>query len=432
MQLTPFEEYMLLDNHKAYPMSCFIRLRFRGKFDGTLLRKCIQATLKSHPLLHCKVAEAGKNKYQWVSVENPNIFFEHDFPCKASGIDLFREVPVKINQWTVEDETFWLIELNHSASDAVGIFTFIEEILIEYAVASGNVGNAIERRKFDQTLLAERGKFGLNLRKWLRIWHRQLWGLTRAWKFLMNRPIPLVPFKPDLAATKPHELFPAFVSHCFSKDETKRIRERAKASDVTINDLLLYATFLAMQKSRRTWEIPTSRRGDCLRLAVAMNLRTEEMAQIPAANIVSMVFLDRDTDKPVDLFSIHREMQHIKRNNLGLAFIHGLTIYKKIFGDFRTMSNQSRCWTTGTVSNLGRLFGSCPILNEAGRIQIGEIELQEVNAVPPIRPQSVFGTCGKMYAGEFGITLQYDTAALDVDKATELLEAVCEFIQCDK
>ncbi|MGL6193489.1 MAG: hypothetical protein ACRC2T_01550 [Thermoguttaceae bacterium] len=409
-------------------MSCFISLRFHGKFDGELLRQCVQTALKKHPLLSSMAKEVGKNKYEWVNVEKPDVFFEHDSPCKSSGIDLFTEAPVRINQWTVGDETFWLIELNHSASDAVGIFTFLEDILVEYAVCTGNASKSIERRKYDLTLLPERGKFGLTLRKWAQIWHRQLWGLTRAWKFLMSRPVPLIPFRPDLTSTKPHEMFPSYVSRRFGKDETKLIRKMAKESGVTINDLLLYATFLAMQKCRQAWQAPTLHRSEKLRLAVATNLRTEETAQLPAANIVSMVFLDRSPKKTVDLLSIHKEMQHIKRNNLGLAFIHGLTIYKKIFGDFRKMSGQARCWTTGTVSNLGQLFGNCPLQDETGRLRIGEIELLEVDAVPPIRPQSVFGACGMMYAGEFGVTLQYDTAAIDVKKATELLDAVCEFM----
>jgi len=247
--------------------------------------------------------------------------------------------------------------------------------------------------------------------------------------FLMNHPLPLVPFTPNLQRQEPAKEFPTFLYKEFNEAETQQIRTKAKEQGVTLNDLLLYATFLAMADCRRRWDVPLEHSTGQLRLAVPTDLRTPNVADIPAANIVSMVFLDR---KPKNIRSdhtflrgIHREMAHIKCCNLGLAFIHGLTIYKKLFGDYRKMIQQDRCWTTGTVSNLGRLFGETrfPVADD-GCLRIGDMTLTNIYSTPPIRPQSVFGTCISTYTGRLTLTLQYDTEALTRRQAKELLDAI--------
>ena len=460
LRLTPFEEYMLLDNHPVYPMSCFVIFRLRGECNRQFLRESVSATLLRHPLLACSVEETARGEFYWKPNDHPNVLtfadpsekIENSFtpPFSVRGIDLFHEPAIKLTLWTADKETeddlespiphvsarpqkaaetFLFVEVHHSATDAAGAFLFLKDLLTEYAVRSGAIPQDTPRHSFDPTLLEQRGKYGRTFGTALRTLPQQLWGLTRAWKFLMNRPLPLVPFKPNLRKGEPAKGFPTLLFKEFNEADTQRIRARGKKQGVTINDLLLQATFSAMETCRQRWNIRLEHSSGQLRLAVATDLRTPALADISAANIVSMVFLDR---KPKNirnddtfLHGIHREMAHIKRCNLGLAFIHGLTIYKKLFGDFRKMIDQNRCWTTGTVSNLGPLFVDAPFLaTEEKHLRIGDMELINIYAVPPIRPQSVFGACLSTYAGRLSLTFQYDTEALTRQQARELFDAL--------
>ena len=65
--------------------------------------------------------------------------------------------------------------------------------------------------------------------------------------------------------------------------------------------------------------------GGWLRLCVPISLRSDDHRGLPAANVVSMVFLDRRRNGLVDpeqlLRGICREMNQIKRLRLGEAFV---------------------------------------------------------------------------------------------------------------
>jgi len=118
-------------------------------------------------------------------------------------------------------------------------------------------------------------------------------------------------------------------------------------------------------------------------------------------------------------------MQHIKRCNLGWAFIHGLRLYRCVFGSFRKMIQQDRCWTTATVSNLGRLFADVPLPIRDGQVQIGDsLELIGAESSPPIRRGTAIGISAMTYAGRMIINLHYDSDVLTHSDAQSLLDDV--------
>ena len=53
--LTIFEEYMLLDSRKDYPMSIYIRLQFQGALDQADFEQAFQKALERHPLFRAQV-----------------------------------------------------------------------------------------------------------------------------------------------------------------------------------------------------------------------------------------------------------------------------------------------------------------------------------------------------------------------------------------
>ncbi|MDR3233397.1 MAG: hypothetical protein LBT46_07020, partial [Planctomycetaceae bacterium] len=324
------------------------------------------------------------------------------------------------------------VEIHHSACDAAGAFRFIEDIFCQYARQQGTLDTDVRREEVKAELLNRRGKYGLTPAAWLRIFPKQFWGLTRAWMFFFNRVRPLIPVKVLLDAPKPHRLFPAAVSKVFDEQETRQIHRRTRDAGLTLNDAALAATFLSM-KNFDTCNAAASAhqaaQAGYWRIAVPTNLRTDGDRLMPAANIVSMVFIDRKTYKITDTEAfrcgIHREMQYIKRCHLGLALIHGLRIYRCLFGNFTKMIRRDKCWTTATVSNIGVLFDKLPFPKKDGRIQLGDnLELFSVSSVPPIRPQTLLGVCVLTYANRMSVCVHYDTAVLTQSEAEKLLAGI--------
>jgi NRPS condensation-like uncharacterized protein len=430
--LTPFEEYMLVDSHPVYPMSCFIQLRFRGRFDIDLLSKSLQNVLKVHPLLCSVTAKTSSGRFYWKPFEGA-IEIRRS-PFHAEGINLEHEPALKV---TLEEQTdqqsdLWF-EVHHSASDAVGMQRFLEDFLIEYSIQKGFLTSEIlpPREPVNPALLQHRGSYGQTFGTFFWNLPRQIWGLERARTFLFNRIISLVPQKPDLSTSLPPAGYPVIFSRELSDDETKQVRTLAKSANVTINDFLLRSLFLAMNDWQQQEKI-TGQQGR-LRIAIPTNLRTPNDDLMPAANIVSMVFLDRKPNRIRNnhsfLQKIHREMRHIKDCNLGLALIYGLTVYRKLFGSYKKMINQNRCWTTATISNLGSLFLQTPCPRRNNNLLFDkELELLEIHSVPPIRPQSVLGVCAFSYANRLTIDMQYDSELLNTTQAKKLFDLLINYL----
>ena len=483
LPLTPFEEYMLLDDQPAYPMSCFFMLKLQGRLNTAVFQSALQKILEHHPLLTCSVQEV-KGEFFWKYIDTPLAVTrlamdeERQFP-PTKGIDLFREPALKVSVCNenidpatavLEGQTNIVFEVHHSACDAAGIVRFAEDVLCNYAFQRGFTDT--QREAVEPGLLVRRGIFGKPRNSILRTLPKQFFGIFRAWTFLMNRVVPLTPVPiAQLSATYPRRLhvrqntvipaqagiqteefnpdsldpclrrgdgkiehangvatYPAILHRDLTATETQEIQRRAKQLGITINDLFLCSTFEAMKNWQEQYHV-TYRQSGHLRIAVPTNLRTAVDARMPAANIVSMVFLDRRPEniQSTETFyqGVHREMQHIKRCHLGWAFIHGLTVYRSVFGSFRKMMRPDRCWATATVTNLGRLFAAIPLPNREGYIQIDEsLELTGIEASPPVRSQTAIGVCVMTHADRMTINLHYDSSLLTRSDAQTLLDNV--------
>ena len=440
LRLTPFEEYMLVDDQPAYPMSCFFKIKLQGKFDVAVFTSALHDTLPSHPLLGSVVMETN-GRYFWRNTETMPVAArlpletERCFPV-SQGINLFHEPALKVSvcnantnpaEGHLEGQTNLIFEVHHSASDAAGTARFIEDVLCSYAQQTdfADTRTTIQRASVDPDLLRHRGIFRHNI---LRSMPKQFWGIFRAWKFLLNRVVPLTSEKlvdhQELSSN-----YPTILCRELTEEETQHVKQKAKQLGMTINDFFLCSTFLMMTKWRKE-HVRNPKKGT-LRIAVPVNLRTLADERMPAANVVSMVFLDRKPEKiqPTSSFyrGIHNEMQHIKRCGLGWTFIRGLTLYRRVFGNFRKMMRPDRCWATATVSNLGRLFADVPLPRRGGRVQIGDsLELIGVEALPPVRSSTALGISVMTYADCLVINLHYDSAVLTRSDAQSMLQDLWE------
>ena len=331
---------------------------------------------------------------------------------RVDPIDIRREAGLRL--WAVGDHerTDLTVQLHHVACDALGTVRFLEELLCRYAGQIG-IDGLPPLPPSRPEKLRRRGRFGLNAWQLFRTLGCQAVGLLGVWKFAVHRPAPLgAQVSPQAARALP-AAYPATLTHRLTVEESAGLRRSAKASTVSLNDLLARDLFLAFEDWRA--QHAPGRRHDWLRLTVPVSLRTPADGDMPVANVISMVFLDRRPADMADpgrlLQGIHAEMGQIKRFGLGLTFVLSLWAVRRLPGGVPRMARKAQCAATSLLSNLGPVLADVKLPRQGGRIVLGGAVLESIDAVGPLRPQTYTAFSVLSYAGQLGITLHYDPRA---------------------
>lgn len=430
LRLTPFEQYMFLDDRPGYPMTCFFRMHFSGRFQRRTLEQAFSLAVERHPLLRAVVRRRGKGLWEWVASPQPPALrwvATEDADDIVTPIHLEEEPGLRVHVLQRGANTEWFVHLHHASCDAMGMLGFLEDLLVAYARAFGDNRPGVELRVRDPGTLARRGTFGLTPSALLKILPRQLVGLQGAWQFLGRHPVPLAPVLGRREASEPWR--PGLSAGWLSARETADLRSSAAAAGSTLNDLMVRDWFLAAAEWRARHFFDLGK--NWLRLSVPVNLRGPDDHALPAANVVSMVFLDRRQQDLADpeslLHGIRDEMGLIKRCGLGLTMVFTLGALRALGGLRRGPADT--CSATAVLSNLGVIWARHPLAGTDGRLRCGDVVLERIDAAPPVRPQTYAAFCAGTYAGRLNISLHYDSQAIAPNKAEDLLRGYLARLQ---
>ena len=187
----------------------------------------------------------------------------------------------------------------------------------------------------------------------------------------MRRPVPLLKRIAAVSDALPTG-FPDVMVGSLVAEEVQKLSAAAANAKVTANDWLLRDFFMAMDDFRARHQSTHS--GEWLRISVPMDLRHKPDMRMPAANVVSMVFIDR-TGKQIAaaglLRGIHKEMDSIRRRKLGLIFVVSLWGLRLVPGGLAKGVNRNSCDATCVLSNLrqgpGRFAAAAMQRKDRGR-----------------------------------------------------------------
>ncbi len=423
-----FEEYMLLDDSPAYPMDSFRGLRFSGHVDVSLLEAAIRDTVRLHPMLRSIARPTGRGRFVWVEVDQPLFFrrvagpIDRPYPV-LEPIDLQRETGLKVYVVEEADRCAVLMQFHHSVSDGIGEMQFVGDVLCRYAaLAEGRVPEE-NPRKLDAALLPMRISAGMTFREYLK-YHWYFNGT--AMRQLFRRPAPLNPdWKGD--PQEPAGEYPAMRVLELSADETRRVFAAVKKRQMTVNDLLLGVLFRTISAWRRRWT--DAKDQPWLRVSMPMNMRDETHRHMPAANHVTMVFLDRRPGQCEDadalLQGIHRETQWIKRTCQKYVLHLFLWVGRWLPGGLAWHLKQGKCQATCVLSNLGKVLETVPLpRDETGRIRVPGAVLEEVDAAPPIRKKTLVSLSALTYGNQIRLIMRYDHKNMTPEQADDFLRAL--------
>jgi hypothetical protein len=214
------------------------------------------------------------------------------------------------------------------------------------------------------------------------------------------------------------------VTATLDEPEVTALDRRARQLGVTANDLLVAAYAAALGEAATG---PPDAGEAWIRIGVPMSLRTKSDYGLPAANRVSMVFLDRrpaERHDPETLIrGIHAEMDLIRSHELGHIFPLTLELGRLLPGGLRRVAGRPAPQCTAVLSNLGRCFHRSPLGAGGGPPVIGVSRLTGWWIVPPVRPGTAVAAATHETAGRRTIAIQFDPTRLSAVAARRLLDA---------
>jgi len=428
LPLAAFEEYMLRDDRPKYPMSIVARLKFCGQLDRQTTTEALAAAVARHPLLRAKVRKTPAGRLEWIASEDPPSAVSwidgpgHDRLPSMQPINLFSEPGLR--SWAIADSqrSSLVLQVHHATCDGKGVLQVLDDFMRSYARVSAGKQSAIELAPCDPQTLHGRGRFGLTVRKYLRMLPVQLMGVSRVRTFFMRRPVPILK---RIAATS-SELpagFPDVKVGGLDVEEVRKLSAAVADAKVTVNDWLLRDFFVAVDDFRARHQ--TATRGEWIRLSVPMNLRHKLDDRMPAANVVSMVFLDRTPKQIANsaslLRSIHEEMDSIGRRRLGLIFVVALWGLRLLPGGLARWVNRDSCEATCVLSNLGRAMADSPLPRCNEKIVAGNVILDGVDFFAPVRNGTAVSMVLIYYAGGLRLCMHYDSRHITEAQADDLM-----------
>lgn len=438
--LAPFEEYMFWDDTPDYPMSLFLRVQLQGDFNLDDFRAACNAVALRQIRLVSTVSDSN-GKLRWTPASNPVVellcetFDRHpsgeservDRLGDAQHLDLRRRPGLRIVATNLSDDrlehdakTRVLFQFHHSCCDGMGAVQYVHEVLSEYAHRQ-SLGTQPAGRP-DKPAQSEndraRARHPKARHPKLNILERipsLFFGLLRLSDFLRRKPSVLATCH-DKAA-----MGSGIVTRELDNSASARYFQTAKQQGVTVNDLLVRDLFHAV---RSHFSVAHH---ENVRLLLPINLRSASVDQ-EVKNNVGMIFVDRKhepTESDRFLHGISREMQRVKRWQLGQTSLRTLRFARYLPGGIRTFLRSRDCWATAVLSNLGLPFGETSLPRDTSdHIVAGGVTVERIEFVPPIRENTRIALGVITYANRLQLTLHYDASYVTRDAATRVLQAI--------
>ncbi|MEM7311878.1 MAG: hypothetical protein AAF497_01880 [Planctomycetota bacterium] len=434
LPLTVFERLMIEDDRPGYPMNIVAKLHFRGRLDQPAFLQSVAEAAGRHPMLLCHLTGKG-SKSKWELAENPQVsvtIVEGDNAIAQvvdqPQIDIRKECGVRVIGRIGGDESSVEIELHHAACDGQGCRFFIIDFVTAYARLMDTSGSPPPWLRINYDRLRQRGQFAAKPAPEAPEEETTETSLAQkikdAWAFANERPRPLrtKTSKPIVATT--HR--PRVLEHYFSAAETSHFQQLATEAHTTLNDVAIALMFkTAAEWNARHGASPSEQ----VRVVMPTDLRDRRDGRMTATNRMSYAFIVRrisDCKSTSELLQgLFRQTRYIKQVRLGLDFLFMLGLLGKIPGAIRGFTRMPSCFATVVLTNLGettrqvrRRFPS-----QDGIPKVGNLLLERLIGVPPIRPRTKVSAGLCFCSGVMGISLRCDPQWISADESQQFLDA---------
>jgi hypothetical protein len=390
LPLTPLEYYYLCDNRPDYPTAFPAQLQFSGRLDRDAFERALARVLGRHPLLTARVGRLPSGTPAWVegpAGPPPVDWARQREPIRhpdGPAIDLAAAPGLRV--WVREGDgaSRLFLQFHHACCDGLAAMQFMDELLIAYHVQIEGPRCGLSLRPLRPDRLRDRGRLESPPHWWQRL--RDLLVGARLWsQWTFRQPALLAPGQPGPPAADPPLL--DFQTVELGHDLTRGLRKAAAAAGGSLHDVLLCNLFRCIHDWNGQQQSGGRRP---IRINVPLAIRDRHDRPLPASNRLTFAFLSRGGRQLADprrlLEDIGAEMRAIRRDRLGLYFVGGLGAFCQVPGLIPFFLGRRHSFATAVLSFGGRLFAHSPLPRVGRRLAAGNVVVEQISGVPPIRP----------------------------------------------
>ena len=453
LPLSDFEYYMLLDDRPTHPMVFVMVVDVAGELHEAPFRESLSELIQAHPLLNCRIEKRVRAGWCWVPLSTqPSVLdWEKDtadvvreFVPAVRSLDIHSSPGIHLQVKAAESSARIVVWLHHACCDGLAALQLVGELMARYGQRTAEPGaKQPEFSPVDVHKLLERENYETGdaaARRQKRSLGRIIGKVSR---LLLRAPV-LLAGSTDLASRRLPDLsneavssvaqsagssICAIQSAVISKTTYRALRAVAAQQDASINDLFIREMILQIRQWNRRGGVAFGRRW--IRLAIPLSMRTSVHENMPAANVVSYALVTRrekDCDDPGELLrSIHQQTSDVLYNREGIVCLKLFRILRRIPGAMKAFLSFKTVLSTMVLANVGdvrkRFSGRFPL--QRGKWVAGNVVVEQIHGVAPVRPNTRISMSIGDYAGELSISLRTDSLAIDAQHATEFL---CEYV----
>ena len=432
------------------PMTFAIRLVFEGSICFDSLQISVAEAAVSHPLLtscvrsddeSLSIYEAPPTKLMWVrSNSQPEItHFSMDetgipvgLDSQADRIDLSRQHGFKTFVSEHDGQSVVQFLFHHAACDGLGGFKFVEEVLARYHATETKTKFPIP--EVDSELLKLRNSKCETSLPWHRRLIRSSFVLPRRIFGMIGQTPAMLAAKtpaPETVANQPASAALEMPSLTLSVQQTVAISQYASKRQSSTNDLLIHRLFKVLfQWNQGTMADEAGK----LRIIVPFSLRNNSHKAMPAANCVSMVYVDagNSADGIDPIAEVKKQIEYIRKWQIEYSWNQTASFAfrsSRIESLLRTQSGRHLCTTV--LSNLGQPFkhSNLPV-REDGRLQVGNLTLRSAHIAAPTTANTIATFGALFYAGRLTLTMNFNQAKMRRPDAETLMERWGKSLTC--
>ena len=454
------------DRIAASPMEMVVRLDCAGVIDTAKFSEALLAEVERQPLLQAN-ATVGKTYRQsyWRPAENciPKILWCDGNPDEGRGypqdfvpIDLENEIGFRFYGWQFSDNDQPRIVMkfvfHHASCDGKGGVGFAENTLYRYqCMMDEGTACLSELAAVDAEQILKRNLPAANkLRTIDRIWRALVIRPKRIGNMLMSKPRV---FSENTGTSDNGGVYADPALQCsteLNEDETKQFGTLAAKLSATSNTILARELFQAVNdcfkfdpelgnhENTNSGSSTRNRKRRGLRFLIPFSLRDERHKQMPAANCVSMAYLEANEkileadslDDPVLVSELARQVKFIRRWQLQYSWIETIDLLGRIrpitkFFKFRNKDRSQNIApdATAVMTNLGRVFKGSELLNSEGEVAVNSMVVKSVHVSPPCSATVVINFSISFYRNRLTLDVNYLPSLLTKETAKGILDA---------
>jgi hypothetical protein len=439
LPLTPFEVYYHLDDSPEFPTTFPVLLRFTGTLDRDRFAGALARAVARHPLLRARIEKRG-GKPCWVAAgDTPHLNWADASVAPPTAANDYLDLTAGpgLQTWVraAPDAAQVVFQFHHACCDGLAALQFIQDVLALYRADADDSLAEASLRPLDANLLRGRGTIGTDEPREPKPLQglRDAWYTLKVWSAILFRsPSPLA--SPRGARLKDRQLL-EFEIATLSSDETAALRRSAVEQGATTNDLVIRDLLVVLRDWNRREASNANANGDAgrLRINVPVSVRMRAEANMPAANRIGYAFVTDEgtsSEDPGQLLGVVREeTRRIKEWKLALYFLGGLAFASVLPGVIGWAMRRKRCFATAVLSNVGRYFPDPAHKHRGERWQCGDLTLQWIGGVPPVRQLTSAAVIVIEYAGETSFCLRTDPCVFDMASTRRLLHELVEQVR---